>query len=172
VQYELSVGQERHAVQIREQQSPHGQQSQAGAAQAHLEVELEGTKYDIVVIDAGPPVVLSVDGKIFEVGVDGQDVVVGGVSARLAPRSSAAQGTAAAATSGPRTLNSPMPGRVVRVLCQPGQVIAAGESLLVLEAMKMENELVAPGAGSVTELYVTAGAAIEAGAPLMRLNLT
>jgi biotin carboxyl carrier protein len=172
VQYELSVGQERYAVQIREQQTPSGQPSQAGAGQARLEIEIEGSTYEILVIDPGPPVVLSVDGKVFEVGVDGQDVVVGGINARLAPRSGSAHGDAAAAASGPRTINSPMPGRVVRVLCKPGQAVAAGESLLVLEAMKMENELVAPGAGSVTELFVTAGAAIEAGAPLMRLTLT
>jgi biotin carboxyl carrier protein len=60
-----------------------------------------------------------------------------------------------------------MPGRVVRVLRAPGAEVAAGEGLVVIEAMKMENELRSPRAGRVQEVAVREGQAVEAGALLM-----
>jgi pyruvate carboxylase subunit B len=60
-----------------------------------------------------------------------------------------------------------MPGRVVRVLVRVGQDVAAGEGLVVVEAMKMENELKAPGGGSIRKLHVAAGDRVEKGAPLV-----
>jgi biotin carboxyl carrier protein len=68
--------------------------------------------------------------------------------------------------SGPFRLVSPMPGRVVRVLAAPGTDVAAGQGLVVVEAMKMENELRAPRAGRVAELAVREGQTVEAGALL------
>jgi biotin carboxyl carrier protein len=59
-----------------------------------------------------------------------------------------------------------MPGRVVRVLAAAGTEVAAGQGLVVVEAMKMENELRAPHAGRVAELTVREGQAVEAGATL------
>jgi biotin carboxyl carrier protein len=59
-----------------------------------------------------------------------------------------------------------MPGRVVRVLAAKGDEVAAGEGLVVVEAMKMENELRAPRAGRVAEVAVREGQAVEAGALL------
>jgi biotin carboxyl carrier protein len=56
-----------------------------------------------------------------------------------------------------------MPGRVVRVLVQPGDEVTARQGLVVIEAMKMENELTATRAGRVREVTVAAGAAVEAG---------
>jgi propionyl-CoA carboxylase alpha chain len=64
------------------------------------------------------------------------------------------------------SLTSPMPGAVVRVLADPGTAVAAGQPLLVLEAMKMEHEIVAPSAGTLSELHVGEGAQVEAGAVL------
>ena len=63
-------------------------------------------------------------------------------------------------------VTAPMPGRVVRVLSAPGADVAAGQGLVVIEAMKMENELRAPRAGRVQELPVREGQAVEAGALL------
>jgi biotin carboxyl carrier protein len=68
--------------------------------------------------------------------------------------------------SGPFRLVSPMPGRVVRVLASPGEDVVAGQSLVVVEAMKMENELRSPRAGRVAEVAVREGQAVDAGALL------
>jgi biotin carboxyl carrier protein len=80
----------------------------------------------------------------------------------------AARGAAAPArrAHGPARLTAPMPGRVVRVLEAPGAEVAAGQGLVVIEAMKMENELVSPRAGCVLEVAVREGQAVEAGALL------
>ena len=76
--------------------------------------------------------------------------------------------------TGPRggVVRAPMPGLVVRVEVAVGDQVAAGTGLVVVEAMKMENELRAPGAGVVTTVHVVAGAAVEKGAPLVTLELT
>jgi biotin carboxyl carrier protein len=68
--------------------------------------------------------------------------------------------------SGPARLVSPMPGRVVRVLAEAGADVEAGQGLVVVEAMKMENELRAPRAGRLTEVAVREGQAVETGALL------
>jgi len=69
--------------------------------------------------------------------------------------------------AGPRPLKAPMPGLVVRVEVEPGQAVAAGASLVVLEAMKMENDLKAAAAGVVDRVAVSAGATVEKGAVLV-----
>jgi len=69
----------------------------------------------------------------------------------------------AAERTGTKRIKAPMPGRVLRVLVAPGDEVTAGQGLVVVEAMKMENELKAPGAGRVTEVAVTEGASVEAG---------
>ena len=63
-----------------------------------------------------------------------------------------------------------MPGRIVRVLVQKGETVAKGASLLVLEAMKMENEIQAPAAGVVEDILVEAGQTVEGGAELIRVT--
>jgi len=68
---------------------------------------------------------------------------------------------------GPVVLRAPMPGLVVRVLVEPGQEVAAGAGLVVLEAMKMENELKAPAAGTVGAVRAQAGQAVEKGQVLV-----
>jgi acetyl/propionyl-CoA carboxylase alpha subunit len=67
---------------------------------------------------------------------------------------------------GPQVLVAPMPGKIVRVLVRPGDEVREGQGLLVVEAMKMENELRAARAGRVLEVAVVEGAAVEAGARL------
>jgi pyruvate carboxylase subunit B len=72
--------------------------------------------------------------------------------------------------AGGGVLKAPMPGLVVRVQVEPGQAVAAGAPLVVLEAMKMENQLKAPAAGVVGEVKVAAGAAVEKGQVLVTLS--
>jgi biotin carboxyl carrier protein len=76
---------------------------------------------------------------------------------------------AAASDSGPRSIVSPMPGRIVKVLVKEGDTVAALQGLVVVEAMKMENELRAPRAGQVTAVKVVEGMSVEANAVLVTL---
>ncbi len=74
------------------------------------------------------------------------------------------------AASGPRRVIAPMPGKVVRVAVEVGQDVSAGEPLVVMEAMKMENEIRAPRAGRVREIGVRVGQAVEQGSVLAVLE--
>ncbi len=71
---------------------------------------------------------------------------------------------------GPVTLRAPMPGLVVRVLVEPGHEVEAGAGLVVLEAMKMENELKAPAAGTVGAVRTQPGEAVEKGQVLVEFR--
>lgn len=68
---------------------------------------------------------------------------------------------------GPQRIDAPMPGKIVRVLVKVGDKVEEGQGLVVVEAMKMENELKSPKAGMVAELYAQEGAAVESGAKLV-----
>ena len=72
-------------------------------------------------------------------------------------------GGGVASATGVQRVNAPMPGRVVRILVKPGDEVAARQGLVVVEAMKMENELGSPKAGRVKEIAVSQGASVEAG---------
>lgn len=97
-------------------------------------------------------------------------VTVGGVSVPVrvgAARAAGAQLKGPAAVTGPLVVRAPIPGRVAKLLVAVGQSVAAGQGLLVLEAMKMENELRAARAGTVQMIHVAEGAAVEAAAELL-----
>jgi glutaconyl-CoA/methylmalonyl-CoA decarboxylase subunit gamma len=70
----------------------------------------------------------------------------------------------------PVTIRSPIPGRVVKVMVKAGDRVSAGQTVVVVEAMKMENELRAPRAGEVQEVRCAEGAAVEAGQDLATLR--
>ena len=71
---------------------------------------------------------------------------------------------------GPVVVKAPMPGLVVRVAVEPGQAVDPGQGVVVLEAMKMENELRAPGGGVVRAVRVEQGAAVEKGDVLVEFE--
>ncbi len=96
------------------------------------------------------------------VHVNGRHVLVTIADTRRSRRGAGA----AAAGHGPQRLTASMPGKVVRVLVAPGDAVAAGQPLVVVEAMKMENELRAAKAGHVTSVAVSEGQSVEAGAVL------
>ncbi len=77
---------------------------------------------------------------------------------------------ATAGPVGPAPLVAPMPGMIVRVSVAPGDVVIAGQGLIVMEAMKMENELRAAGPGTVATVRVTPGTAVQKGAVLVELT--
>lgn len=68
------------------------------------------------------------------------------------------------------TINAQMPGRVVRVMAKVGDVVTKGQPLLVVEAMKMENEIKTPVDGNVAEVLVVEGQAVETGSKLVRIG--
>jgi len=70
-------------------------------------------------------------------------------------------------STGPASLVAPMPGLIVRVNVSPGDAVQAGQGLVVMEAMKMENELRAPAAGTVKTVMVEPGKAVEKGTVLV-----
>lgn len=77
---------------------------------------------------------------------------------------------AAAADSGPVLVKATLPGLVVAVRVEPGEEVAAGDSLVTVEAMKMQNEVRAPRAGRILEVAVKAGQTVTTGATLLRLE--
>jgi biotin carboxyl carrier protein len=95
------------------------------------------------------------DGKI-EVFLDGKVSVIQ-VLDRLRREGSAG------AVTGPQPITSPMPGRVVRLLAQAGDTVEAGQGVVVVEAMKMQNEMAAPRSGKVSEIHVSEGQTVKAG---------
>ena len=136
-------------------------------------VSLDGRplEVDAVGLNSGLTSLL-LDGRSYEVAVepepDGLRVHFPGGSVRveLADASHAASSKSRSA-SGPTRLTAPMPGRVVRVLVARGASVEAGQGVVVVEAMKMENELRAPRAGRVDQVAVREGQAVEAGALLL-----
>ena len=102
---------------------------------------------------------LSVDGRRFAVeALDERTRAIRDLSA------------AAAGAAGPAPLVAPMPGLIVRVTVQPGDAVQAGQGLVVMEAMKMENELRAPSAGTVRAVHAAPGTAVDKGAVLVELE--
>jgi pyruvate carboxylase subunit B len=76
------------------------------------------------------------------------------------------------APRGPRPLRAPMPGMVVRIEVQPGQTVQPGQGVVIVEAMKMENELKAETGGVVSRIHVAPGKAVEKGAVLVEFEAT
>ncbi|MDO5586666.1 MAG: biotin/lipoyl-containing protein, partial [Clostridia bacterium] len=76
----------------------------------------------------------------------------------------------AAPPAGAETVSAPMPGNIVAVKVSVGQSVNAGDVLCVLEAMKMENEIMAPKAGKVVAVSTSAGATVNTGDPLVSLG--
>ena len=73
----------------------------------------------------------------------------------------------ARAAAGPQRIGAPMPGKIVRVLVRRGDLVVARQPLVVVEAMKMENELRAARDGTVSEIHVAEGQSVDAGALLV-----
>ncbi len=120
---------------------------------------------DVRVLQAGVMSLL-IDGRQYRCVLDGNGVVIGG--RRFAfevadPRSLQGRRGAGAGTDGPRSVKAPMPGRMVRVLVEVGDEVEEGQALLVIEAMKMQNELKSPKTGRVARIAVGVGDAVGSG---------
>ena len=87
-------------------------------------------------------------------------------AAPAAPAAAPAPAPVAGLAAG-EVVKSPMPGNVLKINVQQGQKVNEGDVLIVLEAMKMENDIVAPKTGTVAQLVVSKGTVVETGAPLV-----
>lgn len=154
-----------------------------------LEVEVSGSQVTVdgqlhqaslEPVPGTPLSVLALDGRTTSLVLENPDrgqwaVQLGGrrLEAEVLDERTAHIRSLSGASSGPTAagvLKAPMPGLVVRVQVEAGQAVAAGTPLVVLEAMKMENQLKAPAPGTVAEITVAAGQVVEKGQVLIRLK--
>jgi len=113
---------------------------------------------------AGGDLVVHVNGRPVPVSVGPSG---GGLDWRRGRRERRRRESAADGGAGPQRVVAPMPGRIVSVLVKPGDAVTARQGLVVVEAMKMENELRASRAGVVTEVRAVQGSSVEANAVLV-----
>ena len=152
----LEVEGEKHTVEL-----------SAGAASGAVECVVDGrrTAVDVQVLETGV-MSLVVEGRQYRCVLDGDGVVIGGRRYGFEmddPRSLRGRRGGGAGVDGPRAVKAPMPGRVVRVLVKDGQDVGEGEAIVVIEAMKMQNELRAPKSGRVVRVAVGVGDAVGMG---------
>lgn len=125
---------------------------------------------------------VTLNGKTYEVEVEKGKAILLDEYEALAPAPAAeaapAPATAPAAPAAPapaapvdlaagETVSAPMPGNILRVDVNQGDTVKAGQILIILEAMKMENEIVAPKDGTVAQVVTSKGAVVDTGAPLI-----
>ena len=115
-----------------------------------------GRSYEVDVLPGEEGVTVLVRGEPYHIQVQDER------TARL--RAAGAKGGRPA---GKRMVTSPMPGKVIKHLVKVGDAVAAGQGVIVVEAMKMENELKAPAPGTVREIRAPEGAVVQGGAPLV-----
>ncbi|MBQ7523099.1 MAG: acetyl-CoA carboxylase biotin carboxyl carrier protein subunit [Oscillospiraceae bacterium] len=122
---------------------------------------------------------VTLNGKTYEVEVDQEkamlvdeyDAITPAAPAPAAAPAAPAAAPAAApqATAKGEIVAAPMPGNILKVNCAAGAAVKSGDVLVILEAMKMENEIVAPRDGTVAQVVVAAGNTVDTGAPLVVL---
>ena len=163
--YEVSIGEQSYRVEV--------ERGDSG-----WKCKLNGQELPVDVVPGEDGVLsLLLNGKSYEVKQENSatetKVVVGqerfNVSVRD-PRSFRSRRRAGDAAQGIRKITAPMPGKVVRVLAPEGTAVEAGQSVIVIEAMKMQNELKAPKNGVVKKINVSEGAAVEAGQALAEVE--
>ena len=114
---------------------------------------------------------IKINGKTYdaEVEVVGTSASAPVAAPAAAPRATA-PAAAPAAAGGPANVTSPLPGTVLRLCKNTGDTVTAGEVVMIVESMKMENEVVAPEGGRIASIAVAAGSAINTGDLLFTLG--
>ena len=114
---------------------------------------------------------ITVNGTAYEVEVEEAGVVASAPKAapapapapKAAPAPAPAPKAAAPVAAGATTVSAPMPGKVLSVNCKVGDAVKSGDVLLILEAMKMQNEIMAPADGTVSDVRVSANQTVSTG---------
>ena len=102
---------------------------------------------------------VKVNGKVYEVELEAVSEKEGSISAPAAP--AAAQPVSAPAASGSKTIDAPIAGKVLSIKVNPGDTVKKGQTVAVIEAMKLENEVPATAEGKVVEIRVSAGTVVN-----------
>ena len=126
-------------------------------------ITLKGRTYEVEV-EAGKAMLLSEYEAIVPTAAPAAPV------AEAAPAAAPAAPAAPAVTGAGEAVNAPMPGTILKVNVQNGQAVKEGDLLVVLEAMKMENEIFAPKSGTVAQVLVQKGSTVDTGATMVVLN--
>jgi biotin carboxyl carrier protein len=142
-----------------------------------LEVRMDGALVDVDVVQLADALSIRIDGRVLDLTVEGEPPDLGvvnrsvrayvGAESERMRAANAARGHVAEGGNG--VVVSPMPGRVVKLLVAKGDAVEPGTPLVVVEAMKMENELRSTCAGTVSDVFVAAGATVEGGAKLVAI---
>lgn len=140
--------------------------------------KLDGREFPLDVILVQNDVLsILLDGRSYEVKQEisptQSNIVVGSERFEAAardPRSLSSRRRAGAGEEGLRKVIAPMPGKVVRILAPAGTQVEAGQSVIVIEAMKMQNEMKSPKKGTVKKINVIEGAPVEAGQVLAEVE--
>jgi biotin carboxyl carrier protein len=143
------------------------------AAGERRRFRFEGRERIASVVETEPGVYsVLVDGWSYSARVRGPVVEISGMTLHVEVRDPRRMGRQSRAGSGEgrQNISSPMPGKVVRVLVAEGDAVEAGQGLIVVEAMKMQNEMRAPRAGRVTELRAREGATVAAAEVLVAIE--
>ncbi|HVF46348.1 MAG TPA: biotin/lipoyl-containing protein [Pyrinomonadaceae bacterium] len=146
----------------------------------HVTAEIDGRRYEVEASEPEPNVFLiKHEGKIREVFVSHPEssgpavVTIRGHQVQVAlidPKRLRASTSAAEHFAGAAEIKTSMPGKVVRILVAEGDQVAKGDGIIVIEAMKMQNELKAPKDGTVKEIRFEAGQTVAAGAILATIE--
>ena len=112
---------------------------------------------------------VNVNGKVYEITLEVIDKDDIKAPAKEEPKAQAPAAPAAPSPAGAKTVSAPMPGNILKVNVKAGQSVKKGDVLMILEAMKMENEIMAPSDAVVSSVSVSAGSTVEAGAVLCTL---
>ena len=127
-------------------------------------VTLKGRTYEVEV-EAGEAILLA---EYEAIAPSAPAAAPAAAAPAAAPAPAAAAAPAAPAVTGAGDpVNAPMPGNILKVNVSQGQAVKSGDVLCVLEAMKMENEIMAPKDGTVTQVLVSKGSTVDTGAPLV-----
>ena len=120
----------------------------------------------------GAPVVTLPAAPVFQQAVAPAPAPVAAPAAApvAAPAPASAPAAAPSGAAGSITVESPMPGKILSVEKKVGDSVEAGQTIMILEAMKMENEIVAPEAGTIASINVSVNQSVEAGEVLATLN--
>lgn len=156
-----------------------------GTGQGHYTMTLDGHSYEVdAQLMKSQIVSMLIDHKSYDVDVErrSKEPLDGSLAVRVRGRvirfamlderrhkMKEAQSTRFDA-GGASGVQSPMPGKVIQILVREGDAVSEGQGVIVVEAMKMENELRAPRSGTVASLRVKEGAAVEAGALLLTIE--
>lgn len=117
---------------------------------------------------------ITVNGNVYDVTVEEGTGSTAGAAKAAAPKTAAPKAApkaaAPAGAQGAVKVNAPMPGKILKVNVNAGAAVKKGDVLLVLEAMKMENEICAPQDGTVATVECAAGDSVESGKVLVSMN--